>query len=174
MAMLVGIPDAEDDRIQRDNVELNLHDLALYDFDEAAEGLDSMSAEDRDAHLKKVAEKNSARLIEAIFKLPSERSRDGRLAVLPEEEHKYALPRATPVPKPKAETRWEKFAKEKGIQKRKRDRMVYDEATGEYKPRWGYKSVANDRLKDWAIEVGSKTIPLKTHLRGESWKRSSV
>ena len=35
------------------------------------------------------------------------------------------------VPKPKPLTRWEKFAKLKGIQNRKQSRKVFDEATGE-------------------------------------------
>jgi len=29
--------------------------------------------------------------------------------------------------------------------------MVYDEATGEYRPRWGYKK--EDDLTDWLIPV---------------------
>ena len=50
------------------------------------------------------------------------------------------LPREKPVPEPRPETRWERFAKEKGIKKRKKSsRMVYDEQKGEWRPRWGYK-----------------------------------
>jgi regulator of ribosome biosynthesis len=49
------------------------------------------------------------------------------------------LPREKPAPKPKEETRWEAFAKEKGIKKRKRERMVWDEEKKEWAPRWGYK-----------------------------------
>ena len=36
----------------------------------------------------------------------------------------YRLPREKPVPEEKAETKWEKFAKTKGITKTKRSRMV--------------------------------------------------
>lgn len=36
-------------------------------------------------------------------------------------------------------TRWEKFAKEKGINKKKKDLMIYDEQSKEFKPRYGYK-----------------------------------
>ena len=49
------------------------------------------------------------------------------------------LPREKPAPKAKEETRWEAFAKEKGIKKRKRERMVWDEEKKEWAPRWGYK-----------------------------------
>jgi hypothetical protein len=71
-------------------------------------------------------------------------------AVLPDRTTR--LPRAKHVPKPKPMTRWEKFAKEKGIAKKgSRDRMVFDEATGEFKPRWGYKR-ARDDTGEWGIE----------------------
>jgi len=40
----------------------------------------------------------------------------------------------------------------KGINKRKRGRMVWDETGKEWKPRWGYKR-ANDNTKDWCIKV---------------------
>lgn len=51
------------------------------------------------------------------------------------------MPREKRVPEPKPLTRWEKFAKEKNIKNKKRERMVFDEATGEYRPRFGYKRV---------------------------------
>ena len=35
-------------------------------------------------------------------------------------------------------TKWEKFAKDKGIKKRKRSKMVFDEQTDEWKRRHGY------------------------------------
>ena len=54
---------------------------------------------------------------------------------LPKPEFK--LPRAQPPPEPKPETKWEKFAKEKGIVKRKRDRMVWDEKHKEFRPEMG-------------------------------------
>ena len=59
---------------------------------------------------------------------------------------------AKPVPKVKPETRWQKFAKAKGIKKQKRSRMIFDEATQEWKPRFGYKRV-NDDQNDWVIPV---------------------
>jgi regulator of ribosome biosynthesis len=71
------------------------------------------------------------------------------------------LPREKPLPKPKPETRWEKFAKAKGIVNRKKERMVFDDNTGEYKPRWGYKGINDDGSKDWIIEVPSGANPME-------------
>lgn len=70
------------------------------------------------------------------------------MTVLPTEFS--VLPRTRKIPEPKPETKWEKFAREKGIKNKKRDRMIYDEETGEYKPRYGYKRIKNG-LEDMAI-----------------------
>lgn len=79
---------------------------------------------------------------------PTEPSDAGPITILPSEVS--SLPRTSKIPEPKPETKWEKFAREKGILKKKKDRMVYDEATGEYVPRWGYKGI-NRGLEDQAI-----------------------
>lgn len=50
-----------------------------------------------------------------------------------------ALPRCKPVPKHKDETKWEVFAKSKGIQKKKKGRMVWDDSENQWAPSWGYK-----------------------------------
>ena len=60
------------------------------------------------------------------------------------------MPRATKVPEPKPETKWEKFAKEKGIKKKKRERMVFDENNQEFRPRFGYKG-ANSGIEEIPI-----------------------
>lgn len=87
-----------------------------------------------------------------IFSLPTQSSEAGILATLPE-KCTTILPREKPVPAEKQLTRWEKFAKAKGITKQKRTRMVYDEQSGEYRPRWGYKAVTEGVEKDWLIEI---------------------
>ena len=53
------------------------------------------------------------------------------------------FPRSRKLPTKKPETKWEKFAKEKGIKKQKRGGMVFDEETKKYTPRWGAKSKKN-------------------------------
>lgn len=58
-------------------------------------------------------------------------------------------------PKQEPKTKWEKFAAEKGIEKkRKRDRLEYDD-NGVLRPRYGYGSEKND--EPWLIE--EKTVP---------------
>ncbi|XP_016467497.1 ribosome biogenesis regulatory protein homolog [Nicotiana tabacum] len=45
----------------------------------------------------------------------------------------------------KPPTKWEVFAKKKGIQKRKKDKVVFDEQTGSWKRRHGYDRVNDDK-----------------------------
>jgi regulator of ribosome biosynthesis len=47
------------------------------------------------------------------------------------------LPRSKRIPKPKPLTKWERFRKEKGLEKNKRSRMVYSELAKDWVPRWG-------------------------------------
>lgn len=65
----------------------------------------------------------------------------------------YRTPRAKPVPSEKALTKWERFAKGKGIQKRKKDKYAFDDDKGEERPRYGYQSARNDPLNNWLVEV---------------------
>ncbi|RAR06037.1 RRS1-domain-containing protein [Stemphylium lycopersici] len=68
-----------------------------------------------------------------------------------------ALPREKPIPAAKEPTKWERFAAKKGIKKQKRDsNKVYDEATGEWVPKWGYKGKNKDGENDWLVEVDEK------------------
>lgn len=66
----------------------------------------------------------------------------------------FPLPREKSIPEPKPLTRWETFAKQKGIQKKKRDRLVHvpNALNGDkdaMAPRWGYKS----KPEDWVTEL---------------------
>ena len=66
-----------------------------------------------------------------------------------------------PPPPPKKETKWEKFARERGLplNKNKRSRKVFDEATGEWMYRHGYQK-ANSESKEWPImEVKGNADP---------------
>jgi regulator of ribosome biosynthesis len=58
-----------------------------------------------------------------------------------------------PLPPPNVETKWEKFAKAKGIgmNKTKRSRKVWDESTGEWKFRHGYDKANATDGSTWPI-----------------------
>lgn len=93
-----------------------------------------------------------------IFNLPTESDQDGYFALLPKPV--TVLPREKPVPKPKPPTRWEKFAQAKGIEKKKKIRVEWDDAKGDYTPRYGYKGAADKKMDNWLIEVPDHVDPM--------------
>ncbi|PSR82738.1 ribosome biogenesis regulatory protein [Coniella lustricola] len=88
---------------------------------------------------------------------------DGVLLSLPQTS--TLLPREKPLPAAKALTKWEQFAKRKGIApktKEQRKNLVYNESRGEWEKKWGYKGDqrARDRSEgkvpnDWLVEVNA-------------------
>ncbi|MCJ1281934.1 Rhodanese- sulfurtransferase [Xylographa opegraphella] len=84
------------------------------------------------------------------------------------------LPREKLLPVPKPPTTWKKFAKKKGIKDKKRGegKMVYEEATGEWVPKWGYKGRNKDGEGDWIVEVDERKEKKVEAMEGESTVRS--
>lgn len=92
------------------------------------------------------------------------------------------LPREKPLPAPKAPTKWELFAAKRGIKPKTREQrrnLAFDEATGEWKLKWGSKDALNKRSggkggageSDWLVEVDpAKEAKLKNGetIRGEA------
>lgn len=101
--------------------------------------LGNMTAIDRriglEGSLIELATQGTEPLLQALFSLPLNETDDGKFVDLPDGQ--FRLPREKPIPKERVLTKWEKFAKEKGIQKKRRDRLVLDPNTGEYVPRYG-------------------------------------
>lgn len=67
---------------------------------------------------------------------------DGVLLTLPQPSTR--LPREKPVPQEKPPTKWERFAAKKGIKAKTRDarrNLAYDETSGEWTRKWGYKGL---------------------------------
>lgn len=111
---------------------------------------------EREEYLMALARDNTQVLINQMFKLPKERSYNTFNVKVPAPT--TVLPREKPIPKPKPLTKWQEFAKLKGIKNKKKSRMVWDEKSQSYKPRWGYKR-ANDNTKEWVIEVPGNADP---------------
>jgi len=94
--------------------------------------------EDED-ELRQVSRDNLQLLVNRVFALPREVTESGVVVTLPAKET-YKLPRVRRLAKASPKTRWEKFAEQKGIMKKKRSRLVWDETTNDWKPRWGHDS----------------------------------
>ena len=127
-------------------LELDLGNMLAIDNNQVdTESLDA-------AGLLSLARDNTQLLLNAIFDLETERVEDAVTAKFPPPT--FVLPREKPVPKPKAMTKWEKYAKEKGIEKKKKkDRLVWDDVVQKWIPQFGYKKAQAEADKNWAIPV---------------------
>ena len=108
-----------------------------------------------DGCCQQLATQLSQALIERLFSLPNKASEAGRVVQLPTPS--TPLPRAKPLPKPRAPTKWELFAQRKGIQKQKRSKLAFEEGSGEWKRRYGYKR-ADDPSAVPIIEAKSSDV----------------
>lgn len=75
----------------------------------------------------------------------------GPVAILSKEHTK--LPREKRVPEMVKDTKWEKYATEKGILKRKRDRLEWSDTEQKYVPTWGYQSAKDEIDEQGFIEL---------------------
>jgi regulator of ribosome biosynthesis len=100
--------------------------------------------------LNREARENAQLLLNRFFSLNVERlvGSVGAIVRIPKSTTPFA--RQKPLPAKAALTRWEKFARIKGIQKRNRSKKVWDETTQTWKRRYGFNR-ANDEMKDWVI-----------------------
>lgn len=130
--------------MKEDNLAYDLRHLLAVDITPVSESTD----------LRKHTEENAQLLVSQIFQLPREQTDIGPIVRLDKLEFVEQLPRMMPLPKPKVKSRWDKFAEERGIEKKKRSRLVWDEASKDWVPRWGANSAKNRaEKKDWLVEV---------------------
>jgi len=109
---------------------------------------------DESNYLKAQARENVQLAINKLFSLPVSKREKGEMGVYVELPLRTTIiPREKPVPQVRPMTKWEKFAKEKGITNTKKKEMnVLDENTGEIRPRFGFNRAGKEGDEDWAIE----------------------
>uniref|UniRef100_A0A914HCK7 Ribosome biogenesis regulatory protein homolog n=1 Tax=Globodera rostochiensis TaxID=31243 RepID=A0A914HCK7_GLORO len=134
---------------------IDVGNLLLIDGEAQVDDLATINSE----QICELTRKNAQRLFDEIWKLPRKIVQDATCSQLP--ECTYGLPREKPIPKPKEPTKWEKFARTKGITKKK-GKKVWDKPSQEWKPTYGYRS-ANNQSKDWLIEIPDHKDPYKDY-----------
>lgn len=147
-------------------VVYDLGNLSVFDSNVLDRNdLDSSNAK-REEHIRAITRDNTQLLINQLLSLPIKTTTDAaggtsgqsaNMALLRLPEGTTELPREKPLPKAKAPTKWEKFAAKKGIKsKEKGGKMVFDEASGEWVPKWGYKGNNKKLDSQWLVEVDDK------------------
>ncbi|XP_037069692.1 ribosome biogenesis regulatory protein homolog [Pollicipes pollicipes] len=112
---------------------------------------------DRELYLHQLARDNCQLLINKLFELPKETKDDVTAVVLPPAQMR--IPREKPVPKPKPLSKWEEYAKAKGITRNKKSKKVWDVELKRWVPRFGAKKAQAEREKNWVMEVPVNTDP---------------
>ncbi len=137
-----AIPDKADDLVH------DVGSLACFDY----HPLDmAQVAADREGTLRATARDNAQLLFNQLFSQPALRTAEGVFAELP--PRTTTVPREKPLPREKPKTKWDEFARIKGIEKGKRSSKEWNEERGEFVPRFGRKSAKNDSMADWLVEL---------------------
>uniref|UniRef100_A0A1I8H444 Ribosome biogenesis regulatory protein n=1 Tax=Macrostomum lignano TaxID=282301 RepID=A0A1I8H444_9PLAT len=98
-------------------------------------------------YLAAVARENAQSLLSEIWqRLPAERVEDA-----------HAVAAGEAAAEAEAAEPLEEFARLKSIRRNKKEQAVWDEATGEWRPRWGYGRA--DPSKEWLLEVPASADP---------------
>lgn len=140
------------------DVELDIDLGTLLAFD--CNALDAKALKSKpDAYLKSLTRDNVQLLINKIWELPVERVDEAIVAKLPKPE--YVLPRSRVIPKAKPLTKWQEFAKKKGIQTKKKgkSKLKWDEELKKWIPTYGYKRAKAEEQKEWLIEAKQDGSP---------------
>lgn len=74
--------------------------------------------------MKDLTRDNVQLIVNDLWEQPTERVEESIVAKLPAPS--FVLPRQRKCPPPKQLTKWEKYAQEKGITKKKKDKKVFD------------------------------------------------
>ncbi|CAL8093754.1 unnamed protein product [Orchesella dallaii] len=121
-------------------------------------------------YLKDLTRSNTQLLINSIFTLPFHRVDDVIVAELPKPT--YVLPRSKPAPKARPLTKWQSYAKDKGIVKKKKSGLIWDEIVKKWVPRFGYRRAEAEHAKDWLLEVPQHSDPYEDQFEKKSEAKS--
>ncbi|CDQ90117.1 unnamed protein product [Oncorhynchus mykiss] len=105
------------------DLEFDIGNLVAYDKNRI--DIRQFREQKKEDFLRSLARDNTQLLVNEIWKHPTERVEEVIVVKLPEPT--TPLPREKPPPKPRPPTKWEEFAKLKGIQKKKKTNLVWDD-----------------------------------------------
>jgi regulator of ribosome biosynthesis len=120
--------------------------------------ISSFSSKNTEKYLLSLTRDNVQLLVNGIWELPTERLDEHIVVKLPKSS--FALPRARKLPEPKQLTKWEQFAKAKGIKKRVKNKKVWDEELDKWVPTYGAKHAQAEKDKNWVLEVPKNIDPM--------------
>ncbi|KZC08238.1 PREDICTED: ribosome biogenesis regulatory protein homolog [Dufourea novaeangliae] len=134
-------------------VETDVGSLLALDYNTL--NLKTLRSE-QEEYLKSVTRDNVQILFNNIWELPTERIDEAIVAKLPKPQ--FVLPRSRQIPKPKPLTKWQQYAKEKGIKSKKKNKskLKWDDELQKWIPTFGYKRNNAEEQKEWLVEVNNE------------------
>ncbi|XP_012255245.1 ribosome biogenesis regulatory protein homolog [Athalia rosae] len=143
------------------DVEIDEGSLLVVDYNSLDQQQVKNNHED---YIRQLTRDNVQLLINKVWVLPTKRIEEAIVATLP--TPKFVLPRAQRIPKPKPLTKWQQFAKEKGIKsnKNRKPKLNWDEQLQKWIPNYGYKRTEAEKEKNWLVEVSDHADPTIDHL----------
>ncbi|XP_063716175.1 ribosome biogenesis regulatory protein homolog [Symsagittifera roscoffensis] len=133
-------------------IEVDIGNLLALDHNSLPVKIATYSESKRNDLLKSVARDCTQVIVNKLWQCPTKVDYDSVVALLPAPT--FPIPREKPVPKSRPPTKWEEFAKKKGIQKKERNSKVWDPETKTWKFSWGYrKQTGEKQQKDYAANL---------------------
>ncbi|XKL69198.1 hypothetical protein PGB90_006967 [Kerria lacca] len=130
-------------------------DLMVFDTNEL--NIPKLRGPDKEKELLSLTRDCTQILINTILSFPKE-IKDGKVFVQLSGPS-YNLPREKPVPVPKPLTKWQKFAQDKGLRKKKKPKSTWDDVLQKWIPTYGYRKAAAEKEKNWVLEVPQNVHP---------------
>ncbi|XP_046433327.1 ribosome biogenesis regulatory protein homolog [Neodiprion fabricii] len=158
---------AQDERLRTTEVQKHL-EVEIDEGSLLAVDYNSFDTEkiktNREDYFKQLTRDNVQLLINRIWELPTKRVDEAVVATLP--KPRFVLPRTHRLPKPKPLTKWQQFAKEKGIKsnRKRKSKVTWDEQLQKWIPNYGYKRTQAESEKNWLVEVSDHADPTLDHL----------
>lgn len=125
---------------------------------------------DKEEFIANLTRENVQLIVNELWQQPVERVEEIIVAKLP--DPKIRLPRSRKIPDAPLMTKWQKFAKEKGIKKKKVEKKVFDSELGKWVPSYGYRKAEAERQKEWVLEVPKTSDPMEDQFQKKKDLRS--
>ncbi|CDJ41006.1 ribosome biogenesis regulatory protein, putative [Eimeria tenella] len=156
-----GLPDFVE---EPDSLTYHLHHLIATDLQPLEISTD----------LEEKTQKAAQLFVTKLFSLPRHTSEDGVYVQLPPPPKidTFRFPRTLKLPTARPLTRWQAFAKAKGIVKRKRSRLIWSEELKDWIPRWGPRGPRAVQQQQQAVLEEKGAVTLRS--RNLSIKKASA
>ncbi|KYQ89694.1 ribosome biogenesis regulatory protein [Tieghemostelium lacteum] len=137
---------------KEDTLQYDLGNLTAFDYSSINK---AEYKENPQEYLLKFSRDNVQLLVSRLFQCPLKVIDEGTLAILP--KCITPIPRERQLPTDKPKTRWEAFAKLKGIKKKtksQKNALEFDEQKEEYVNKYGKSRSQKEKEENWAVTAG--------------------